>query len=256
MAREPQPRPVLIELQQVSLLHQIPYHRKPGSVSHGLYRQAHDPIRRLHETPSERREDFTVSRLRHECQRRAGVDDGAAVAELVDDPNGRANRLRNGGVSDGEVASGRRGYACVQRRRLLREEPAGDGPVRVGILVSTRAVDPGMVTVVTGFRVGDEAAGRVVAMVGGECGGVAGEEGGSGWAVGAVAAGGALDPDEIAAGVGDEEEALRRSADSEIDEVLAGAGGGAGDEGGFEGGAAVEGGETVEVGGEKVGGRG
>lgn len=40
---------------------------------------------------------------------------------------------------------------------------------------------------------------------------------------GAVSAGGALDPDKIAAGVGDEEERLGRGAQTEIGEVLAGA---------------------------------
>ena len=68
--------------------------------------------------------------------------------------------------------------------------------------------------------VGDELARRVVAVVGGEGGGVAGEEGGDGG--GAVAAaGGAFDPEEVAAGVGDEEEALGRGAEAEVGEVLA-----------------------------------
>ena len=83
---------------------------------------------------------------------------------------------------------------------------------------------------------------------------MAGEEGRGGRVVGAVAAGGAFDPDEVAAGIGDEEEALRRGAEVEIDEVLTRAGGGAGDEGGLEGGAVAVGGEeegeAVGVGGE------
>lgn len=72
--------------------------------------------------------------------------------------------------------------------------------------------------------------------------------------VSAVAACGAGDPDEVAAGVGDEEEALGRRAEAEIDKVLAGARGGAGDDGEAGGLAAVEGGEALGVGGEGLGG--
>lgn len=103
-----------------------------------------------------------------------------------------------------------------------------------------------------GFRVREEAAGGGGAVVVGEGFGVAGEECGSGWVVGAVFTGGAFDPDEVAAGVGDEEEALRRGADSEVGEVLAGAGEGAGDEGGLDVAGVVVGVEAVDVGGEEV----
>ncbi|CAH9104626.1 unnamed protein product [Cuscuta epithymum] len=72
---------------------------------------------------------------------------------------------------------------------------------------------------------------------------------------GAVLAGGARDPDEVAAGVGHEEEALRRSAEVELDEVLAGAGRRAGDEGQLSA-AAIEGNEAGGVGGEGVRGGG
>lgn len=72
--------------------------------------------------------------------------------------------------------------------------------------------------------------------------------------VSAVAACGAGDPDEVAAGVSDEEEALGRGAEAEIDKVLAGAGGGAGDDGEAGRLAAVEGGEALGVGGEGLGG--
>lgn len=68
----------------------------------------------------------------------------------------------------------------------------------------------------------------------------------------AVAAGGALDPDEVASGVGDEEEALRGRAYAEVDEVLAASGGCAGGEGELWG-FFVEGGETEEVRGERLG---
>lgn len=105
-------------------------------------------------------------------------------------------------------------------------------------------------------RVGDEVAGGVEAVGEGEGGGVAGEEGGARWVViGAMAAaGGAFDPGEVAASVGDEEVLLRRGADGYSGEVLAGTEGGAGEEGGLE--AAVEGGDAVGVEEEGGGGRG
>lgn len=92
-------------------------------------------------------------------------------------------------------------------------------------------------------------------MVGRECGGVAGEEGRSGAPIGAVFAGGAPQPNQIASGVGDEEEPLRWSSDAEVDKVLSGAGGGAGDDRRFDGFAVEEDGEAVGVGGEGFGGR-
>lgn len=73
-----------------------------------------------------------------------------------------------------------------------------------------------------------------------------------------AAAGGAGNPGEVAAGVGDEEEALRRGAEVEGDEVLAGAEGGGGDKwkaGVFAAGG-EEGGEAVVVGGEGLRWRG
>lgn len=103
--------------------------------------------------------------------------------------------------------------------------------------------------VVVAVRVGmrEEVTRGVVAVVGGEGGGVAWEE--CGRAV--MGAGGAFDPDEVTAGVGDEEEALWGGAQVELGEVLAGAGGGAGGEGGGWGG-----GEAAEVSCEEVGGGG
>lgn len=53
------------------------------------------------------------------------------------------------------------------------------------------------------FGVGDESTRRVETVVGRECGGVAGQEGGVRWMRGAIAAGGAGDPDEVTAGVSD-----------------------------------------------------
>lgn len=108
---------------------------------------------------------------------------------------------------------------------------------------------------------GNEPAGLIVAMVRRECGRMANEERGSWTVMGAVSAGGALHPNKIAASIGDEKEALRWGPDSEIDEVLARAGGGAGDKGRLNAVATtVEGGEengkTVGVGGEKLSRRG
>ncbi|GMN38828.1 hypothetical protein TIFTF001_008054 [Ficus carica] len=96
----------------------------------------------------------------------------------------------------------------------------------------------------------DESTNRAVAVVGIERGGVAGEEGRSRAPIGAVSAGRASNPHQIAAGVGDEEELLRRRSDAEVDEVLAGAGGGAGDYRGFDGVTVEEDGEAVGVGGK------
>lgn len=84
-------------------------------------------------------------------------------------------------------------------------------------------------------RVGYEAlTGGVEAVVGRKGGGVSGEKGGTWGVEGAVAAGGAGDPDEVAAGIGNEEEGLRRGAEVDGDEVLAGAGGSAGSDGRLE----------------------
>lgn len=64
-----------------------------------------------------------------------------------------------------------------------------------------------------GVWVRDEALTRgVEAVVGRERGGVACEECGPGRAWGAVVAGGTSNPDEVATGVGYEEEGLRRGA--------------------------------------------
>ena len=146
----------------------------------------------------------------------------------------------------------------LQRRGFLGEEAGGGGAVGVSVEEAAGGVEARVVTEV-GRSVGEEAAVGVEAMERGEGGGVTGEESRGGRVVGAVAAGGAFDPDEVAASIGDEEEALGRSANAEVDEVLAGAGGGAGDERGFESGvrAAAEGreeeGEAVGVGGEGLG---
>lgn len=306
--------------------------------------------------PPKRRQHLIVSRLRQEGESRAGVDDGPAVAELVDGPDGRVNRQSDavdgdafdsnivecggegvnlergvadsGGVGDGgatagadhEVAGGRRRQRVVHKaiRKLvpkstaelggegngasaqshdatcsiecgagdarpgdpkaaaegevreaglgageglqgsgiLGEEAGGEGAVGVGVVVGAGGVEA---RVVAEARVGDEAAGRIEAVVGGEGGGVAGEEGGGRRVVGAVSAGGALDPDQVAAGIGNEEEALGRGAEAEIDKVLAGAGGGARNERGFDRIAIAvavaggeENGETVGVEGEGV----
>jgi hypothetical protein len=107
--------------------------------------------------------------------------------------------------------------AGVQHRCFLGEEATGKGAVGVGVLVVTRGVEPepAGVVVVGACRVGDEPARGVEAVVGGEGGGVAGEEGGSGDMGGSKAigfTGGALDPDEVIASVGDEEEGLRQGA--------------------------------------------
>ncbi|GAY47055.1 hypothetical protein CUMW_101650 [Citrus unshiu] len=102
------------------------------------------------------------------------------------------------------------------------------------VIEPSEAVEEGVIARVVA-RVGDEAlTGGVEAVVGREGGGVAGEKGGTGGAEGAVAAGRAGDPDEVAAGIGNEEEVLRRGAEVEGDEVLAGAGGSAGSDGRFE----------------------
>ncbi|KAE8008197.1 hypothetical protein FH972_004734 [Carpinus fangiana] len=71
--------------------------------------------------------------------------------------------------------------ASVQRRRFLGEEATGKGAVGVGVLVAEMGVEPepaGMVAV-GAWRVGDEPAWGVKAVVEAEGGGVAGEEGGS-----------------------------------------------------------------------------
>ncbi|KAB8681452.1 hypothetical protein FH972_026331 [Carpinus fangiana] len=122
----------------------------------------------------------------------------------------------------------------VQRRHFLGEEATGKGAVSVGVLVTARGVEPepAGVVVVGAWRVGDEPARGVEVMVGGEGGGMAGEEGGYGDLGGSGAIGfigGALDPDEVVAGVGDEEEGLRRGAQAQGHKVLVGAGGGPGD---------------------------
>lgn len=140
--------------------------------------------------------------------------------------------------------------AGVQRRRFLGEEATGKGAVGVGVLVAARGVEAAGVVAAGAWRVGDELARGVEAVVGGEGGGVAGEEGGSGDVGGGGAVGvasGALDPDEVAACVGDEEEGLGRGAQAQRHEVLAGTGGGAGDHRGLGGSAVVEGREAVVV---------
>lgn len=70
---------------------------------------------------------------------------------------------------------------CVERRRFAGEEPAGDGAIGVGVLVAARAVEARAVAMRGLDRVGDELAGGVVAVVGREGGGAAGEEGGGAW---------------------------------------------------------------------------
>lgn len=72
----------------------------------------------------------------------------------------------------------------------------------------------------------DELTRRIETVVEAVGGGMAGEEcgmGGSG-KVAVISASGAGDPDEIGAGVSNEKEGLRRSAEVEADEVLSGAG--------------------------------
>lgn len=68
---------------------------------------------------------------------------------------------------------------------------------------------------------------------------MASEESGTGAPIGAVFAGRAPEPHQIAARVRDQQQPLRRSAETEVDEVLAGAGGCAGDDGGGDGAAAI-----------------
>jgi hypothetical protein len=67
----------------------------------------------------------------------------------------------------------------VQHRRFLGEEATSKGAVGVGVLVAARGVEPepAGVVVVGAWRVGDQLARGVKAVVGGEGGGVAGEEG-------------------------------------------------------------------------------
>lgn len=140
------------------------------------------------------------------------------------------------------------------------EEAGGEGAISVRVKVSAGGVEARVVTEM-GRRVREETAVRVVAVKRREGRGVAGEEGGGGRVLRAVAAGGAFDPNEVAASISDEEEALGRGAKTEVDEVLAGAGGGAGDERGFESGVRARGegeggeeeGEAVGVGGEGLG---
>ncbi|KAE7999322.1 hypothetical protein FH972_003766 [Carpinus fangiana] len=71
--------------------------------------------------------------------------------------------------------------ASVQHCRFLGEEATGKGAVGVGVLVAARGVElkPASVVAVGAWRVGDEPARGVEAVVEGEGGGVAGEEGGS-----------------------------------------------------------------------------
>lgn len=112
-------------------------------------------------------------------------------------------------------------------------------------------------SVVAGHILGlrDQIARVVVTMVRRKCGRMAGEESRIRGVGGAVTAGGARDPNEVTARVGDEEKGLRRGAEGKGDEVLAGAEGRAGSErelggGGFLGliAAVVEGGvEVVEA---------
>lgn len=101
--------------------------------------------------------------------------------------------------------------------------------------------------------VGDETAMWVGAGDVGKGVGMAGEERGSGWVVtgAVVAAGRALDPGEVAAGVGDEEEVLGWGSYGDSDEVLAGANGGARYQRGFE--AEVEGRDAAGVKEEDLG---
>ncbi|KAE8022311.1 hypothetical protein FH972_008121 [Carpinus fangiana] len=105
----------------------------------------------------------------------------------------------------------------VQHRCFLGEEATSKGAIGVGVLVAARGVEleSAGVVVVGVWQVGDEPTRGVEAVVGGEGGGVAGEEGGSGDVGGSEAigfTGGALDPDEVVAGVGYEEEGLRLGA--------------------------------------------
>lgn len=134
------------------------------------------------------------------------------------------------------------------------EEAGGEGAIGVGVEEAARGVEERVVTVM-GRSMGEETAVGVEAVERGEGGGMAGEEGGGRRVVRAVAAGGAFDPDEVTAGIGDKKEALGRGTEADVDEVLAGAGGGAGDERGFKSGvgAREEEGEAVGVGGEGLG---
>lgn len=143
----------------------------------------------------------------------------------------------------------------LQSGGFFREETGGEGAVSVGVEKVAGGVEGCVVTDVGG-RVGEETAMRVEAVEKGERGGVTEEEGRGRRVVGAVATGRAFDPDEVAAGIGDKKETLGRCAETEVDEVLAGAGGGAGDEGGFENGVREGGeeeGEAVGIGGEGLG---
>jgi hypothetical protein len=115
------------------------------------------------------------------------------------------------------LPSGFSPVAGVQHRRFLGEEATGKGAVGVGVLVAARGVEPEStgVVVMGAWQVGDEPARGVEAVVGGEGGGVVGEEGGSGDVGGSEAigfTGGALDPDEVVTSVDDEEEGLRQGA--------------------------------------------
>lgn len=59
----------------------------------------------------------------------------------------------------------------------MGEEPAGDGPIGVGVFVAARAVEARAVAMRRVLGAGDKRAGRVEAMVGRERGGVPREEG-------------------------------------------------------------------------------
>lgn len=141
--------------------------------------------------------------------------------------------------------------AGVERRRFLGEEARCGGPVRVGIFVAAGCVEFGAVVAVCGGGVRNQSTERVVAVVRGEASGMSGQKCGSASVGGAVTTGGAFHPDEVAAGVDHQEEALRRGSDAEVRKVLSGAHGSAGGERGLGRSAAA--GEAVEVGGEDVG---
>ena len=66
--------------------------------------------------------------------------------------------------------------AGVQRRRFFGEKPTSFGSVAVGVLVATGTVEAGVVAAMV-FWEGNELTRRVVTVVGGECGGVASQEG-------------------------------------------------------------------------------
>ncbi|WVZ12077.1 hypothetical protein V8G54_016607 [Vigna mungo] len=171
MTREPDPRPVQIELKQVPLLHQIPNHRKSRTRSNCLNRETLYSIHRLNKIIPRRRRQHRFSgeeesQLRQPRPCDAGdintkveperggslrrrklhaptergqnlpiIQDGASVSVIIDPPNGRFYRQPNavdGDTLDDDVI--KRGRQRVSdKRRVTEQLPRND----VGVVEKT-----------------------------------------------------------------------------------------------------------------------